>query len=379
MSYNDPLSSQYQWNPDAFSNQMVADQILAGASQVDPFSSQGGASAPSSPTVQPDLPSAQTQDPYGNTYVDANGKAHYAPSPIGLPPYTYYHDANGQTIGVGPNPGAYAGGVPDGTQFGPNGQVSFMPGGQAAYNEATGTGTNKGPQTLFPTGPQGPGVYIPPRYFEGDQYQPASMSPDQVASLQQSMATAGYYGNTPNYVPGVWRSSDAAAYKDVLLAANQSGQDAGTIIRQEMDAQNNPAAVAARNRLIERQVYSTPIEVTSAADLTAAARRLAPDVIGRYLTPDEEKQFVGQFQNLQVQDQTKIRQSEVAAREGKLPDNAVVEKPPYRENSRTIEDIIRQQHPVEYGAAQIGEKGQMLLQLMSGQAGIPGHGEEKAG
>lgn len=61
----------------------------------------------------------------------------------------------------------------------------------------------------------------PPRYYDGEEWRPAGMSPQAIRELQMQMAMVGLLDSTFN--PGVWGPDDATAFKDLLAYANARG------------------------------------------------------------------------------------------------------------------------------------------------------------
>lgn len=63
-----------------------------------------------------------------------------------------------------------------------------------------------------------------PRYHDGDEWRPANLRPDAVASLQRKMVAAGVLtGRQAAVRPGLWNSASADAYRRVLHVANARG------------------------------------------------------------------------------------------------------------------------------------------------------------
>lgn len=66
-------------------------------------------------------------------------------------------------------------------------------------------------------------VEIPPRYFEGDDWAPASLPVEQRAMLQRQMAAAGVIPEGATYRLGVWDETSRQAYRQLLSFANGAG------------------------------------------------------------------------------------------------------------------------------------------------------------
>lgn len=68
----------------------------------------------------------------------------------------------------------------------------------------------------------------PTLYMDGDEWNPASQSPDVIAEIQRRMVGAGLL--TGSYRIGVWDSSTRSAYRELLGYANALGIDDGTAL-----------------------------------------------------------------------------------------------------------------------------------------------------
>lgn len=66
-------------------------------------------------------------------------------------------------------------------------------------------------------------IAVTPRYYEGDEWQPANLSPLDRAELQRMMERAGLYAEGTRFRLGVWDPASRAAYKELLSFANAGG------------------------------------------------------------------------------------------------------------------------------------------------------------
>lgn len=66
---------------------------------------------------------------------------------------------------------------------------------------------------------------VAPRYMTGDEFSIASMPPEQLARLQQSMATAGLIGSNTRVRVGLADDATVSAFKSLLSFANVNGLD----------------------------------------------------------------------------------------------------------------------------------------------------------
>ena len=129
-------------------------------------------------------------------------------------------------------------------------------------------------------------VSQPARYFDGDEWKPASLSPAKVAELQRQMAQAGLFGPKGKYRNGVWDKDSAAAYAEVLAYANASGMDKDTALKRYQAAPADPGA--GREPLVKR--------LTNPDDLRATFETVARTKLGRKLAPGEVDRFVQAYQ-----------------------------------------------------------------------------------
>lgn len=64
---------------------------------------------------------------------------------------------------------------------------------------------------------------IPPRYVEGNEWDPATIPPEDRAQLQLALREAGLYSKNQKFTLGVWDESTRGAYKRLLAYANGTG------------------------------------------------------------------------------------------------------------------------------------------------------------
>jgi hypothetical protein len=68
-------------------------------------------------------------------------------------------------------------------------------------------------------------VTVAPRYFQGDEWKPASASPEAIAAEQRKLLAAGFLSPGDGIRLGFWDQPTRTAYAEVLSAANASGLD----------------------------------------------------------------------------------------------------------------------------------------------------------
>lgn len=126
--------------------------------------------------------------------------------PIGVPYYAINPDT-GQPYPDNRRWGAYVDSNPQGSE-GTQG-----PGTASSYGHLPGSGQQ---MEL-------------PRYFDGDQWVPASLPPDQLAMLQKKMVSAGLLKSGEAQL-GIWDTASMGAYTKLLAYANASGMDSVTAL-----------------------------------------------------------------------------------------------------------------------------------------------------
>lgn len=73
---------------------------------------------------------------------------------------------------------------------------------------------------------------IEPRYFDGDEWKPASRDPDSIVDMQRSLVIAGFLSPTDSFRLGAWDEPTRDAYKSLLEYANASGLTADVALQR---------------------------------------------------------------------------------------------------------------------------------------------------
>jgi hypothetical protein len=131
---------------------------------------------------------------------------------------------------------------------------------------------------------------VEPKYFEGDQYRPATQPPEKIAELQRKMIKAGVLeaGFTAF---GIWDEMSSAAYQKILGYANQQGLTDDEIMDQWTKYG------AANGDPMKKLVVKNP------EDVARTVREAAAKVLGRSLSQAEVDQLVAGYQALDRQQQ----------------------------------------------------------------------------
>lgn len=137
-----------------------------------------------------------------------------------------------------------------------------------------------------------------PRYYDGDEFLPASFSPEKIAALQRELATAGLIGPKTKFRVGLWDEATRGAYKNLLEYANASGADEKTALKRYAEAGLVDPSGETEGRA------PLTIKKTSPTDLFAIADTVARTKLGRKLTDKEKAAMTSAFQAREVAEQT---------------------------------------------------------------------------
>lgn len=128
-----------------------------------------------------------------------------------MAPFRGQQEVGDEELGGGPPRGGGGSDAPIGV---PDDYTVDTPRGPVAPGRDPDTGRQVGPD--MPTTRE-----QKPRYYEGAEWEPARLSPEEIRSIQQAMWDAGLL--EPGFRPGVWDPTMASAYRDVLAYANATG------------------------------------------------------------------------------------------------------------------------------------------------------------
>lgn len=176
--------------------------------------------------------------------------------------------------------------------IGPDGQpirwrapVEFTPTGPGSFGTA-GPGTAS--SAVDPQSGQHV-QFVAPRYFDGAQWLPASLSPVDVAALQKRMIAAGLLKSGEAQL-GVWDTASVTAYTRLLAYANASGVDSGAALEQWDQA-----------HALDPNAGKAPLtkQVLSLDELRPAIRKGFIETLGIGLSQDEVDHLATQYQALQ--------------------------------------------------------------------------------
>jgi hypothetical protein len=145
-------------------------------------------------------------------------------------------------------------------------------------------------------------VAIEPRYFEGNEWDPATIPPEDRAQIQLALREAGLFSKGQKFTLGVWDESTRGAYKRLLAYANGTGQawndalaeygrtgGAGSGGMGQIDADTGGPAGSGGTRapLVKRS--------TNPSDLAASFEVIYRDRTGRAPSPGELSRMVNSY------------------------------------------------------------------------------------
>lgn len=183
---------------------------------------------------------------------------------------------------------------------------------------------------------------VPARYFNGDEWQPGSLSPNLVQSMQLALIRAGLIDSTKAVRLGVWDQTSANAYKRVLEIANGTGVDAKTALFQLM-----------QNPEIQPQKAPLPTQVTSAEDLKKTFRSAFIDTLGQNPGEDRLSALATMYQQVEANSQQQLNEAQQTGAGGvfQAPPSADVFAADVarRDNPKQamLHDVIKQGGPID--------------------------------
>lgn len=155
---------------------------------------------------------------------------------------------------------------------------------------------------VFGVGVRVPGqelAAVAPRYFDGNEWDPATIPPEDRAQLQLALREAGLFSKGQKFTLGVWDDSTRGAYKRLLAYANGTGQTWNEALQEYgrtggagggmIDADTGAAAGPGSDRapLVKR--------TTNPSELAATFEVIYRDRTGKKPSPGELSRMVGAY------------------------------------------------------------------------------------
>jgi hypothetical protein len=183
-----------------------------------------------------------------------------------------------------------------------------------------------------------------PRYFEGDDWSPANLPPDQIWSVQQRMIAAGLIPKGAEIRKGYWDDTTRQAYRQLLGEANGAGfsADQQFTVRENSEAINKQRSQAA-------SVYLRPDPATLRID---GAQGASP-IFSAMATSRPTKRVERLVERVRAGSRARRSKSTRRAPMTQPTRRARPATPPGRRRSRTsiltarFEEYIRQQYRPE--------------------------------
>lgn len=160
---------------------------------------------------------------------------------------------------------------------------------------------------------------VGPRYFDGDEWKPATLSPTSIAELQQQMAQAGLIGSGQTFGPGAWDDVSRNAYKDLLAFANARGISAEAAILVYQSGQN--VETDEQGNIVSSGVGEVPpliTRTTPASDLREVFRQAVIDTLGQGWDQSRIDQMIRAYNQVEISRQREQYEMELAGQSGNV-------------------------------------------------------------
>lgn len=144
-----------------------------------------------------------------------------------------------------------------------------------------------------------------PRYYEGDEWEPAGQSPASIRDIQQAMYDAGLLGD--GFRVGVWDGTAAGAYAEVLAYANAAGISAQQALARMAATGEFNAGEAPPPLVVQR---------TNPEDLRRVFRATIINELGEGWDQERVNRMVSAYQAAEEQAQREEYQMQVEGRSG---------------------------------------------------------------
>lgn len=163
-----------------------------------------------------------------------------------------------------------------------------------------------------------------PRYFDGDEFTPASLDPASIGEMQRNLARAGLL---TNFRYGVWDGNSAEAYRKLLENANAAGQTAEMMLARMVESPEIDLTGGGGGR----GGVLPQIATTNKEELRQVFRRAVIDTLGQGWSQEQIDELVNSYNFQEIRVQREAMEREQAAFEasmdpfGPQPEPGVVE------------------------------------------------------
>jgi hypothetical protein len=133
------------------------------------------------------------------------------------------------------------------------------------------------------------GQVLQPQYFEGDEYDIATLDQEAVIGLQKQLKQGGYFLPNETFNSGIVRESTLSAYKRALVDANLSFMSLDQVLERSLTTPYSGGTGALKK-----------YKVTSAADLQNVFDKTSQSVLGRTLDTEQLNNLVKTYQDTEL-------------------------------------------------------------------------------
>jgi hypothetical protein len=146
---------------------------------------------------------------------------------------------------------------------------------------------------------------VGPQYYEGDEWEPAGLSPTSIRDIQQAMFEAGLLDS--GFRIGVWDGVSAGAYADVLAYANAAGISAQqALVRMAATGEFNP----------EEAPPPLVVQRTNPEDLRRVFRATIINELGQGWSQEQINRMVASYHQAEEAAYRQEREMQVEGRSG---------------------------------------------------------------
>lgn len=160
------------------------------------------------------------------------------------------------------------------------------------YGETVGYGLGA---ILGNTGGISPTINTPPQYYIGQEYDPATKSPDLIMAAQQALKDGGYIEKGQNFTWGVWDDVTTAGYRKALIEANAAGLDVSEVINNSVSSRGSVGAGGGGSGGGGGGGGTVAALLPNPEDIKAIGNQTAQKLIGKDLSADQLQSFSDAF------------------------------------------------------------------------------------
>ena len=133
------------------------------------------------------------------------------------------------------------------------------------------------------------GQTLQPQYFEGDEYDIATLDQQAIIGLQKQLKQGGYFLPNETFSSGIVRESTISAYKRALIDANLGFMSLDQVMKRSLETPYSGGTGALKK-----------YKVTSAADLQNVFDKASQGVLGRTLDTEQLNKLVKTYQSTEL-------------------------------------------------------------------------------